>query len=234
MKRTLIIGILLVVWTAAVAQTELSPKMAAFKEYCIRATLAAAECKVDVLEDCISNWTPPKYDANGNEIKDEIFVYKNEKIVYNPLGDFNKLDTTQEASLVGHFKFLPAEVDNWIVNKCEPVELAEACLVRPIGGNCEYVVRALKPNGKATYSSRGADKLEIFVVAESGGKVNLSVHVAEEDIFGEIVKETDLKDVVDGGREYSQLVWKMDYYGTIKITVKNTTDKEISFILVKN
>lgn len=233
MKRTLIIVMLLVVWTAAASQTELSPKMAAFKEYCIRATLAAAECKVDVLEDCISNWSPPQYDANGNEIKEEKFVYKNERIAYAPFGFFDKLDTTHEVSLEGHFKFLPAEVDNWIVNKCEPVELVEASLLRPIGGNCEYAIRALKPQSKAIYSTHGADGLEMFVVAESGGKVNLSVHVAEEDIFGEIVKETDLKDVVDGGREYSQLVWKMDYYGTIKITVENTTDKDISFILVK-
>ena len=234
-KKLIIFGILTCgCFSTALAQSKLSPVMVAFKEYCIRATLAAAQCNVNQLADCIANWTPPEYDANGNITKDEKFVYKEQKIDYDPIEDFKLVDTLQEIPLVGHFKFLPAEVDNWIVTQCEPVELDGICMLRGRAAfHCDYQIRALAPKGKAVYSMRGNGTAEFFAVAEAGGKINMSIHTIERNYKREILNEADYEDVSANGREYAQLVFSMGRTNEIFITIENTTDKPISFILVK-
>lgn len=235
MNTKLILLAILIGWTAAAsAQVELSPVMVAFKEFCIRGTIAAAQCKVDQLQELISGWTPAEYDADGNESEEEKFVYKNQKIDYEVLGDIDYVDTLQEVSTVGHFKFLPAEIDNWIVNQCEPIELDDIGLLRGRWSiNIEYTVRALKPKSKAVYSTHGAGKIELLAVAEWGGKINMSAHTVEQNFKREITQESDYEDIVAGGREYSQLAFSMSRNGEITITIENTTDQPISFILVK-
>lgn len=233
MKKILIALLLVVSFGESVyAQVELAPKTAAFKEYCIRVSLAAADCNIEQLSDCISGWKLT--DSIGTKKKKEKFVYKDENIVYKPMGYFSVVDTTDEISKSGHFGFIPPEVDKWITNNCTVIALDEMDLLRDLSLDCEYVVRALKPHGKAVYSTRGAGNVELFAVAERGGKVNLSVHTVEKNFRKEIVNEADYEDVSPDGREYAQLIWKMTRNGDIIITVENTSDNAISFILVKN
>lgn len=225
--RNVLLLLLLLCVSEVYAQTNstLSPKMTAFKEYCVRAANAAAVCNTDELIKCIEGWEP----AEGT--KDEKFVYEKELINYVPFGTFLLKDTVQETVLNNHFKFLPVEVDNWIVNKCEPVAIADAHALRKEPTHCEYVVRALKAKGKGVYVTRGAGNVEMFVVAESGGKINFSVHAVETNFKKEIIGETNLSD--NGGSQSAQLIWAMNRNGEINFTVENLTDKEISFIVVK-
>ena len=231
MHKILISLILSIGWIQSVsAQAELSPKTAAFKEYCIRVSLAAAQCNLEQLKDCISGWKLT--DTTGK--KKEKFVYKNETIVYKPMGDFSTVDTTDEISRNGHLGFIPPAVDDWITKNCTVLELDEMDLLRDFSLDCEYVVRALKPHGKAIYSTRGAGNVELFAIPENGGKLNLYVHTIEKNFRKEIVNEGDYEDASPEGREYAQLIWRMSRNGEIKITVENTSDKAVSFILVKN
>lgn len=209
----------------------LSPKMAAFKEYCLNVANASASCNISELEKCIENWTPAELDDNGNLITEEKFVYKNEQINYVMFGNLQCEDTVQEVSTGIHFSFLPPAVDSWIANNCEPVLIAEANLLRAEENSMEYSVRTLKPHGKAVYSTRGAETVEMFVVAENGGKIRFSAHSVEKKISGEITNEIRLTDPSDG--QSAQLIWTMNRNGDVDFSVENLTDREISFIVVK-
>lgn len=235
MKKTLFTTMILIGWLASsTAQVEMAPCMVAFKEYCIRVSLGAAACDVDQLTECIKGWNPPKKARkDSTEVK---LVYKNQKIIFNTFGYFNTIDTTDEVSTNGHFMFLPAAVDTFIATQCEVLDLAEESLVRGPTVNCEYVVRALKPHGKATYYTRGTRQMEMFVVTETkgGGKIKFYVHATEKNFKGDILNEIDLEDAPDGGREYAQLVWNMNRNGDVFFTVENTSDNAISFIVVRN
>lgn len=219
---------------AAQTNNNLSPKMEAFKQYCENVSKAAANCDVDVLADCISQWEPAQYDATGAVITGEKFVYANEEINYTPFGSLQKNDADQEATLDGHFKFLPADVDTLIANNCEPVAIAEAHQLRAGENHCEYLVSALQAKGKASYSTRGSGRIEMFVMPENGGKVNLSIHSIERNYKKEVTGETTLSDAAPEGKDAAQLVWEMSRNGEIEFTIENTTDAEISFIVVKN
>ena len=211
-------------------EAELSLEMAAFKDYCIAAANAAAECDVDTLALCIENWEPGEYDANGIEINPEKITYNDVEIYFTEFSDLNCVDTLSENIIGMHFGFTPQSVDNWITNQCEPVMIADAHQLRDGQKNLEYTVRVLKANSKATYSTRGGDDIEMFVVAENGGSVNFSIHAVETSKNGD--KVTDLAD--NSGSQWAQLSWSMYHSGTIEFTVENTTDREISFIIVKN
>ena len=206
---------------------DLSPKMSAFKDYCVRAANSAAVCDVDDLAACIENWEPGE---NGGEK----FSYGQEDIVYIPFSDFTEEDVSQESIVGMHFGFMPAAVDSWITNKCEAVPVADANLLRAGDGDThlEYSVRALKAGGRATYATRASGDIELFVVAENGGKVGLSVHAVEKDRSGNVTNETTLSD--NSGGQVAQLKWSMDRSGKVEFTVENQSDKEISFVVVKN
>ena len=231
MKKTLLIVLILSVLPFSIFAQDLSPKMAAFKDFCVRTANAAVKCDVDELALCIENWEPAETDGGGKVIKEEKFVYNNEEIKYIEFGSIENEDTANEEILGMHFGFTPYAVDNWITNKCEVVALADANMLRGDESNLEYTVRALKAHSKAVYSTRGSGNIEVFVVAENGGKVNLSIHAVEKDRSGN-VKETDLTD--NSGAQTAQLKWSMDRNGKIEFTVENVGDKEISFILVKS
>ncbi len=210
---------------------DLSPKMAAFKDFCVRTANAASACNVDELAVCIENWEPGESDVNGAEAKAENFVYNNEQIRYMEFGNINNVDVANEVMVGVHFGFTPAAVDSWITNHCEVVTLADANMLRGDETDFEYTVRAVKANSKVTYSTRGSGDLAMFVVAENGGKVNLSIHAVEKDRSGN-VNETNLSD--NSGSQSAQLMWTMERNGTIEFTVENVSDREISFILVKS
>lgn len=231
MRKTVFILLILSVMPLSIFAQELSPKMAAFKDFCIRTANAAAVCDVDDLAACIDNWEAGEYDGNGNEIKPEHFVYNNEEIKISPFSNVNDDDVTDEVIVGMHFGFTPAAVDSWITNKCEAMTLADANMMRGDEIEMEYAVRALKANSKATYSTRGSGALEMFVVAEKGGKVNLAVHAIEKDRSGNVLNETNISD--NTAAQLAQLIWTMDRNGKIEFTVENVSDKEISFIIVK-
>lgn len=232
MKYTLTIALWLV-YSGVLAQTDtsLSPKMAVFKDYCIRVANAAGECNTDILIDCIDNWTPEERDINGNIINPEKFIYHKETINYIPFGNLELVDTLQEVSPQGHFAFLPAEVDSWIANKCEAVAIADAHILRAEVNHCEYTIRALKQGGKAIYSSRGAGKMEMFVVAEHNAKIRFTIHAEEINFKKEVIKEIDLTFPSEG--QAAQLSWLMAHNGTVVFSIENLTDRDISYIIVK-
>jgi len=229
-KITFIISILSALSFQTSAQNSLSSDTEAFKNYCITVANAAAQCNTDVLSASIENWKPAEYDESGNLTKSAKLIYNDEELDYSAFSDLEEVDTQNEEIVGMHFGFLPEAVDNWITNKCEAVELADANMLRGDEINFEYSVRAIKANSKATYKTRSAGYIELFAVAESGGKINLAIHSVEKK-NGEITNETTLSD--SKGEQSAQLAWSMDRNGDIEITVENPTPKSISFILVK-
>ena len=198
----------------------LSPKMELFKEYCLRVSKAAANCDVDELIDCISQWEP---NVNGKEQ----FKYKNKLLNCTPMSVSN-VDNSGEASIYGHNQFMPEYVDSLIVNKCMPMEIIEPPLLRANNlFECTYLVRAIKPKSKVSYILYDcADDIELFFVSENGGLLNLYVKDDENS--------KTYSDITPDGKPCVQLKWNMYYSGDIEVTIENVTDNEVSFILVMN
>ena len=213
---------------------ELSKPMIAFKSYCLEVRNAVQQRDLNALIECIRDWQPA--DTIDNKIIPETFYYNNVHIVYGLLGDFTCVDSLPEIPLGKHLKFLPFDVDNMITNDFVSVEINSASLLRDKKkkSNCKYAIRTLPPKEKRTYKTFGANDIEMFVVAENGGLINMYVHALERNFEMEIVNETFLSDTAPEGKPYAQLKWNMYYSGDIEVTVENMTDNEVSFILVRN
>ena len=208
-----------------IAQNALSSKMSMLLEYCLRVRTGVENADADELIDCISQWQPGGF--VDNVLKKEKFIYKDTLMNFVPFGQVEDVDISQEIPLGTHLKFTPAQIDTLIANDLEPVDLADAHVLRTGTYSTEipteYLVRAVKEKGKATYSvPAAAGKAEIFVVSENGGAVNLYVNTGGDNVIEDA-----------GGKPSAQLSWQMENKGTIKFTVENTSDKPISFIVVK-
>ncbi|MBR4273991.1 MAG: hypothetical protein IKQ30_14280 [Bacteroidales bacterium] len=212
---------------------ELSSITSAFMDYCVRAANAAADCDVETLAACIENWEPGEYDSEGNTLKAEVLTYDDEEITYINFGKLDCIDCSSESIVGMHFGFTPQAVDNWITNQCEPTLVADAHALRAgeEAVELEFSVRALKPNSKATYTTDGTGDVEMFVVAEKGGNIKLSIHSIENPDRDGNIKETTLAD--NSGGQTAQLAWSMYRNGAIEFTIENASDKETSFIVVK-
>lgn len=199
----------------------LSHKMELFKEYCIRVSNAAAQCDVDELIDCISQWEP----ASKPMDEYERFRYRNILLKCKTLEMMDN-DITGDTSVLGHNLFMPQYVDSLIVNKCEPMEIMPPELLRGVG-DLLYAIRAVKKRSKVSYTVYDCGgNVEIFVVAEKGGMINL--YVTDEET------SHTYSDVTPTGRSYAQLKWNMPLSGDITVTIENVSDIPISFIIVRN
>ena len=198
----------------------LSPKMELFKEYCLRVSKAAANCDVDELIDCISQWEP---DVKGKEQ----FKYRNTLLNCTPMA-YDTIDKSGETSIYGHNQFMPEYVDSLIVNKCMPMEIVAPPLLRSRNVfECAYLVQTIKPHGKVSYLVFDcADDIELFVVSENGGMLNL--YVKDEE------NSHTYSDTSPDGKPCVQLKWNMYYSGDIEVTIENLSENAISFIMVMN
>ncbi|MBR4214736.1 MAG: hypothetical protein IKR94_05405 [Bacteroidales bacterium] len=203
---------------------ELSPEMAAFKQYCLDVRHGVEARNSDILIDCISNWTP------ADKSNEEHFEYNGEKINYSSFNTLTCVDTTSEVPLGLHLRFLPAYIDTLIANNFEAVAVAEAHILRADEKHVEYIVRALAPKSSATYATNTNNDIELFAVAENGGKLKLSARTMECNFKHEIINETTHSSP-EG--ESAQLIFHIDRCGELEFTIENTSDEEISFIVVK-
>lgn len=190
--------------------------MELFKEYCLRVREGVENRNVDMLIDCIL-----QYDAEKEE-----FTYKDVKINLQPFDRFCARDTAAQVPMGNHLHFDPAYVDTLVATNMQPVALAEAILLRADAYDCKLTHRAIKAHGKCVYYSKGSGNRELFVVAENGGRINL---VVRDEKNGQV-----MQDVSAEGKPSAQVVWKMPRLGTYTIEVENTSDKEISVIIVSN
>ncbi len=203
---------------------ELSPKMAAFKQYCLDVRHGVETRNSDILIDCISNWTP------ADKANEEHFEYNGEKINYTFFNKLTCVDTTSEVPLGLHLRFLPAYIDTLIANNFEAVAIAEAHILRADEKHVEYTIRALAPKSSATYATNTNNDIEIFAVAENGGKLKLSAHTIERNFKHEIINETS-HSAPEG--ESAQLIFHIERSGELEFSIENISDEEISFIVVK-
>ena len=126
-----------------------------------------------------------------------------------------------------HLLYRPEFIDSLIVYD---ISFANNYIEKPLllraSYDCKLVHRALAPHSKGTYSSKGSGKRELLVVAENGGTVNLYVNDEKNGIH--------VSDTSPQGKAAAWVCWEMDSFGIYTITVENTSDKEISFVITSN
>lgn len=199
---------------------DMSTKMQSYRDFCLQVNKGFAQKSNDVLMQCIE------------ECADERFIFHGDTIEIDELTRFEEVDTIAKASTKGHIVFLPEFVDSilvaGLVDNPESFDfLSGAELTRGIGMvDVCYHHCALKAHGKGIYAIKDSGKMEVMAIAEGNGRLNLSV---SDEKNGK-----ELSDSKDGGQQVAYVTWDMERFSRIVITVENTTDQEIGFVIATN
>ena len=202
-------------------EARLSPKMELFKEYCLKVREGIGNQDISALENCLKEFNQKVYQTTGGN-----FVYNGQTIALARYDRFYSVDTLASVPMGSHLKFDPAYVDTLLATDLQPVELDGPTLLRSDGYDCMYIHRAIAAKGKCIYKSKGSGSKELFVVAENGGTVNLTVKDAKNKV--------EVKDASSAGKPSAEVTWSMPRFGDYSSEVENTSDKDISVIIVTN
>ena len=141
---------------------------------------------------------------------------------------FKTIEPSEESSLKGHLQFTPAFLDSLLLYQFDfnlvPSDLH--AMRRPGSMDFHYIHKALAPRATGIYQIKGGGEMELLVVAEQKGLIQVSIE--------DNVNNLRLHDGSDTGKEACELVWKMEKPAEFQIKIENKTDMPISFIIVSN
>ena len=205
------------------AQTStLSPKMALFKEYCLKVRNGVEQQDITALEDCLKEFNQQEYQQTAGN-----FTYKGQTIALAPYDRFNVVDSASASRPLGsHLRFDPAYVDTLLATDLQPIELDTPPLLRSDSYDCKYTHQVIAAKSKCMYNSKGSGAKELFVVAENGGAVNLTVRNKKNNV--------EVKDESPQGKPAAEVTWNMPRFSQYDIEIENKSDKDISVIIVSN
>lgn len=186
---------------------KLSKEMETFRNICLKLREGMEKKDVNLLNDCISAY---------NELD---------------LADFDRfksVDASNEIPIKGHLLFTPDYVDSLLLYDMNlaAINVDAPTMLRAAPYDCKLTHRALAPYSKGVYSTKGSGERELLVVVENGGTVNLSVNDETNHI--------QVEDITPQGKESAWVCWKMERFGTYIITIENTSDQAVSFVIVAN
>lgn len=215
MKKIFIITVLSLVCAMQLYGQDyhLSPETTAFRTYCISVATGVKNKNVALLEKCLDSYS---YTCVSLEKR----------------ASFVKMDSTAETNCRNHCLFMPEYVDDMLVSM-ETVKLRPASFLRDEDGiDFYYYVGALKPKSCATYSVEGTGDVEIFAVSEQCGGLNLRAVSVVQQKKGAPIVEMEFKSIPNGMQTSPYLSWYMYNESKIEISVENTSEEDVSFILV--
>lgn len=188
----------------------------AYLDFCLYQREAMLKKSADQLRECIEESTQSDFRFNDipirlEDISDEILdvdapPVRRPKMLYTP--DF---------------------VDMLLMHDTDyrDAELEGPALMRDTSSsNCFYAHRVLGPKQTGTYRFKCLGNTRLICVPSPDGLV--SVSVASESGVTEPFK---LDDTATDETPYTDMAWEMDEEGTVLVTVRNTSEKEVSFVL---
>ncbi len=203
---------------AAAQTTKLSDKMAAYRDFCLLVNQGFREASNDVLMQSIQDCT------------DEEFIFKGEDLLIQPNDQLSDVDApSSEGKSYIHYQ--PEYVDSVLMLDLvsDPSKynfLDQAHTERGDFYDCTYAYRALPAHGKGTYAITTSGQTEVMIVAMLKGKVRMTLHDEANNMTTE-----------QGGSEGQECVWhnwNMQNSGRVTITVENTTDQPLAFMIATN
>lgn len=199
----------------------LSPKMELFKEYCLNVRQGVETRDIGLLEDCLKDFNLERYYADGD------FVYKGEEIAITTDGRLTRVDSLSTAPVAygNHLKFDPAYVDTLVATDLQPVAFNPPTALRSTY-DCMVSHQVIPAGGRSVFASKGSGKKEMFVVAENGGAVNLTVSNPKNQV--------KVSDGSPTGKPAPQVIWQMPRFSDYTVEVENKSDRDISVIIVVN
>ncbi len=151
--------------------------------------------------------------------------------------EFSSLRLTEgeEISLNGHFLFDPVFVDSLIANR-KAYEFAQRYAdVRAhrgvsSGGKILTKTCAVRKKSSLKYSFPSRGHQEIAVVTEPGGAITLKIYDKTNDKW---YRDTE---AIREGKPYRSLAFDLptNKVSTIEVEIINTTDRDISFVIIGN
>jgi hypothetical protein len=213
MKRLFVIAWLCLAGMTCFAQVgTLDSDMNRFRNICMKVREAMATRNADML----GNYA----DSLNGDVKGGISIADFDR--------FTVVDGSKEVSLKGHLQFKSEFLDSLVVFGCDLTAIpADApTVLRAAPFTCKMINRALAAHGRGVYSTKGSGCRELVAVAENGGHLNFYVNDKKN---GKQYKVATPK-----GSASAWICWTMDSFGEYEITVENTGDKPISFVIASN
>ena len=203
-------------------QSTLSPKMALFKEYCMNVRNGMERQDTTALQHCLAGFSRQEYLQTGGN-----FTYKGQTIALAPYDNFTASDPASTGQpLSNHLKFDPFYVDTLLASGLQLVDIETPAPLRSDNYDCKYIHQVIAAKGKCKYKSKGSGNKELFVVAENGGAINLTVRDPKNKV--------EVKDKSPNGKPSAEAIWKMPRFSQYDVEIENKSDKDISVIIVSN
>lgn len=188
----------------------------AYLEFCLSQREAMQKKSTDQLRECIEESTQSE------------FRFNDVRILMQELGD-----DLEEVIVPGvpkvSMEYTPDYVDQLLMHDTDyrDDELEGPALMRDAeAANCLYTHKALGPKQAGVYRIQCAGENRLICVPSPDGLV--SVNVSSESGMDEPL---NLDNTATDERPYTDIAWEMDDEGSVLITVRNLSDKPISFVL---
>lgn len=215
MKKVIISSVLFFVCLFGRAQSfpvnELNANMQRFYKGCMTLREGVAKKDVIALDKAI-------------ELLDDDYENPDRIELYNL--QLNSSDTLNQCSMQGHMFYNAEYAEFCKENMGLGVFSEKAENLRAEPSDCQIAHRAIKANSKVKYTVRMKGSCQLFILSEIGGSIKAAVNVAGDEYAG----------VSYDNGALSYLKWEMDAFlpRKVTLTIENTCDKDISFVVVSN
>ena len=137
------------------------------------------------------------------------------------------VDTMNQCSMKDHMYYNADYAEFYKENMGMGVFTEPAESLRNIPKNCHIAHRAIKARSKTRYRTKMMGICQIFVLAELGGTINVSVLIPNEG-------EYEGQSYENGTVSYAK--WNMHSFPAkqVELIIENTSDKDISFVIATN
>ncbi len=191
----------------------LNETQARFYEGCTYLREGALKNSLSTLDEAISLLDESKNNPDRIVLQD----------LYVELEDA-KSDTV---SMEGHMYFSGGYAQHLYEQKEEPYIETASSLRSVAKGECFVNQNAVRANGTVEYRVKMVDSCNVFVMSESGGKINLTV---KDEGNGSVYEGTPYEDGSVSYVEWEQSQQSQDAV----LVIENKTDKDISFVIATN
>lgn len=136
-------------------------------------------------------------------------------------------DTLNECPMKGHMFYNAEYAEFYKENMGLGTFREKAESLRGIPSNCQIAHRAIKAHGRISYNTKMAGFCQVIVIAEVGGTVKATVQIPDgTEYFGLPFEEGSV----------SYIKWDMAMFPPqqVVLTIENTSNKDISFVIASN
>lgn len=136
-------------------------------------------------------------------------------------------DTLNECPMKGHMFYNAEYAEFYKENMGLGTFKEKAESLRGIPSNCQIAHRAIKAHGRISYNTKMAGTCQVIVLAEVGGRIKATIQTPNGEEYTGLPFENG---------SVSYIKWDMAPFppGQVILTIENTSNKDLSFVIASN